>query len=122
LFRGNMIRHSAVAYPDDNPCMPRISFDHEAWLDYVPIRMPDTLTVREQLPPGIAAILINRAHTQRDICQPIRPQEIGLLEAIDGKRTIREMLASEAECGAARSLFERLWWHDQIVFDAAAQR
>ena len=42
-----------------------------------------------------------------------------LLEAIDGKRTIREMLTGEVERDAARSMFERLWWHDQVVFDAA---
>jgi 2-polyprenyl-3-methyl-5-hydroxy-6-metoxy-1,4-benzoquinol methylase len=122
LFRGNMIRHSTVAYRDDNPRIPRISFDDDVWLEYVPIRMPDTLTVREQLPPGIAAILINRTHAQRDICQPVRPHEMRLLEGIDGKRRIGEQLASEAERDVARSLFERLWWHDQVVFDAAALR
>ncbi len=119
LFRGNMMRHSAVAYRDDNPRIPRIAFDDDAWLEYIPIRMPDTLTVREQLPPGIAAVLINRAHTQTDICLPLRPREMPLLEAVDGKRKIGEMLANQAERAAARSLFARLWWHDQVVFDAA---
>jgi SAM-dependent methyltransferase len=122
LFRGNMIRHSVVAYRDDDPRIPRISFDGDAWLAYVPIRMPDTLTLREQLPAGIAAILINRAHAQRDICQPIRPHEIRLLEGIDGKRRVGELLANDAERDAARSLFERLWWHDQVVFDATLQQ
>jgi len=119
LFRGNMMRHSAIAYRDDNTGMPRVSFDDEAWLGYVPIRGPDTVTVRERLPPGVAAMLINRAHSHTDIVLPIHPREARWLEAIDGKRAIREMLASEAERDAARSLFERLWWHDQVVFDAA---
>jgi SAM-dependent methyltransferase len=119
LFRGNMIRHSAIAYRDDNPDIPRISFDDDDWLGYIPIRGPDTVTVRERLPPGVAAILINRAHSHTDILLPIYPRETHLLEAIDGKRAIREMLTSEAERDAARSLFERLWWHDQVVFDAA---
>jgi SAM-dependent methyltransferase len=121
LFRGNMVRHSAIAYRDDNPGIPRISFDGDGWLGYVPIRIPDTVTVREQLPPGIAAILINRAHSHRDILLPIRAQEMRLLEAIDAKRNIGEMLASEAERDDLRSFFERLWWHDQVVFDAAPQ-
>ena len=119
LFRGNMVRHSAIAYRNDDPGIPRISFDGHAWLGYVPIRMPDTLTLREQLPSGIAAILVNRTHSHRDIVLPVRPEEIGLLEALDGKRRIGEMLGNEAERDAARSLFERLWWHDQVVFDAA---
>ena len=120
LFRGNMLRHSAVAYRDDNPRIPRIGFDGGAWLGYIPIRVPDTLTVREQLPPGIAAMLINRAHTHSDIVLPVRPSEMRFLEAIDGKRTIGAMLAHEAERDVARSLFERLWWHDQVVFAATA--
>jgi SAM-dependent methyltransferase len=119
LFRGNMMRHSAIAYRDDNPRVPRISFDDDGWLGYIPIRGPDTVTVRERLPPGVAAVLINRAHSHTDIFLPIYPRETRLLEAIDGKRTIGEMLASAAEHDAARSLFERLWWHDQVVFDAA---
>jgi hypothetical protein len=116
LFRGNMMRHSAIAYRDDNPDVPRISFDDARWLGYVPIRGPDTVTIRERLPPGCAAMLINRAHSHTDICLSIRPGEMRLLEAIDGKRAIGEMLASAAERDAARSLFERLWWHDQVVF------
>jgi SAM-dependent methyltransferase len=121
LFRGNMMRHSAIAYRDDNAAVPRISFDDDGWLGYIPIRGPDTATVRERLPPGIAAILINRAHSHTDIFVHVHPHELRWLEAIDGKRRIREMLASEADRDAARSLFERLWWHDQVVFDAAPQ-
>jgi len=119
LFRGNMMRHSAIAYRDDNARVPRISFDDGGWLAYIPIRGPDTVTVRERLPPGVAAVLINRAHSHTDIFLPVYPRETRLLEAIDGKRTIGEMLASPTEHDAARSLFERLWWHDQVVFDAA---
>jgi SAM-dependent methyltransferase len=121
LFRGNMMRHSAIAYRDDNAAVPRISFDDDGWLGYIPIRGPDTATVRERLPPGIAAILINRAHSHTDIFVHVHPHELRWLEAIDGKRRIREMLASEADRDAARYLFEQLWWHDQVVFDAAPQ-
>jgi SAM-dependent methyltransferase len=121
LFRGNMMRHSAIVYRDDNPLIPQISFDGDPWLGYIPMRAADTVTVRERLPPGVAAILINRGHPHTDIFLAISPRDMRLLEAIDGKRRIREMLASENERDAARSLFERLWWHDQVVFDAALQ-
>ena len=116
LFRGNMMRHAVIAYRDDNPGVPRIGFADDGWLGYIPIRVPDTVTIRERLPAGCAAILINRAHSHTDICLPIRPGEMQLLEAIDGKRTSGEMLASGAERDGSRSLFERLWWHDQVVF------
>ena len=119
LFRGSMMRHAVIAYRDDNPDVPRIRFDDDSWLGYIPIRVSDTVTIRERLPAGCAAILINRAHSHTDICLPIRADEMQLLGAIDGKRTIREMLASKAERDVARSLFERLWWHDQVVFAAA---
>jgi SAM-dependent methyltransferase len=119
LFRGTMTRHSVVAYRDDNPRLPHIDFAGDAWLEYIPIRMPDTITIEEQLPPGIVAMLINRAHTYKDVGLPIRPHEKRLVESIDGKRTIGEMLSEPKERDAARALFERLWWHDQIVFNAA---
>jgi hypothetical protein len=63
--------------------------------------------------------LINRAHSHTDIFLPIYLRETRLLEAVDGKRTIGEILASEGERDVARSLFERLWWHDQVVFETA---
>jgi SAM-dependent methyltransferase len=119
VFRGNITRHSAVAYRVDDREVPRIEFTGDAWLGYVPIRLPDTIAVREQLPAGIAAILINRAHTQPDICLPLSPNELPLFEAIDGRRKIGELLGTDAPMDAARSLFERLWLHDQVVFDTS---
>jgi SAM-dependent methyltransferase len=119
LFRGTMLRHSAVVYRDDHPCIPRIDFVGDQWLGYVPIRMADTIRVKEQLPPGIAAILINRAHSYPDICLPVRPHEMRLLEAIDGEQTIGEMPWQRDDIDAVRSFFSRMWCHDQIVIDAS---
>jgi SAM-dependent methyltransferase len=122
LFRGTLMRHSVVAGRDDNPRRsPEITFAGDAWLGYVPIRTADTLSVQERLPPGSAAVLINRAHTCTDIYLAVNAREKRLFEAIDGKRTIGEMLRLPAERDAARALFERLWWHDQVVFDASRQ-
>ena len=78
--------------------------------------MPDTLSIQERLPPGAAAVLINRAHTDTDIYLPIDAREKLLVDAIDGERTIGE-IAGDTPPGVCRSLFERLWWHDQVVFD-----
>jgi len=128
LFRGTMIRHSVVAYRDDAPgVLKPISFVGDAWLSYVPIRLADTIAVRERLPAGAAAVLINQTHTYRDIYLPIDTTEARLFEAIDGARTIGaiadqtlppEPAASRHD--TARAFFERLWWHDQIVFDTSA--
>ena len=121
LFRGTLMRHSVIAVRDDDPGGWRADFSGSAWLDYVPIRTTDTLSVQERLPPGSAAVLINRAHTCTDIYLPLSAREKRLFEAIDGKRTIGEMLQGQPEQEAARSLFERLWWHDQVVFDASRE-
>jgi len=127
LFRGTMVRHSAVVHRSDNPGGPQpISFAGEAWLGYVPIRMPDTACVQERLPPGTAAVLINRNHTCRDIFMPIDSAEKRWLDAIDGDSSIGEIVErtsptsrEQSQLDTARGFFERLWWHDQVVFDAS---
>ena len=70
----------------------RISFAGDAWLTYVPIRMPDTMCVHERLPPGAAAVLINQSHTYHDIYLPIDATEMRLLDAIDGDRSIGDIV------------------------------
>jgi SAM-dependent methyltransferase len=113
LFRGTMVRHSLIAYRDDDDAAARsVSFAGEAWRDYVPVRSPDTTCVQERLPPGAAAVLINRAHTDRDLFLPISATEKLWFDAIDGAQSIQQI-------GGTREFFERLWWHDQVVFDTS---
>jgi SAM-dependent methyltransferase len=119
LFRGGMMSHSVIVCRDDCPGRSQpISFSGDAWLDYVPVRVPDTLSVQERLPPGAAAVLINRAHTYSDIYLPIDVREKHLVDAIDGERSIGEISGDEHR-DFCRALFERLWWHDQVVFDVS---
>jgi SAM-dependent methyltransferase len=127
LFRGTMVRHSVIVYRNDkagDSCP--ISFTGDEWPRYVPIRMPDTICVQERLPPGAAAVLINQNHTYRDLFMPISATEKSLLDAIDGSRTIGDILEKtlqsapeRSQLNMARSFFERLWWHDQVLFDAS---
>jgi len=121
LFRGTMVMHSLIAYRNGSPQeFSEISFDGDAWLAYVPIRMPDTIAVQERLPAGAAAVLINRTHTYRDIYLPIDSIEKSLFDAIDGKLnigTIAERVLPASQLNIARTFFEHLWWHDQLVFD-----
>jgi SAM-dependent methyltransferase len=127
LFRGTMVRHSVVAYRSDSPTDPRqLNFAGDSCLDYVPIRMSDTICVQDHLPPGAAAVLINQTHTDRDLFLPIDSIEKRLFDAIDGIRTIRDIVEKiplsshrATNVDIARDFFERLWWHDQVVFDAS---
>jgi SAM-dependent methyltransferase len=119
LFRGSMVRHSAVVYRNDRPNPDSINFTGDAWLGYVPIRMPDTICVQEKLPPGAAAVLINRNHTYTDIYLPINAQQKKLFDAIDGKRSIGEIASDTVQRNIARVLLEGLWQYDQVVFDAS---
>jgi hypothetical protein len=125
LFRGTMVRHSMIVYrADGSTCSAPISFTGDAWLRYVPIRMPDTICIQERLPAGAAAVLINRNHTYRDIFLAISSKEKRLFEAIDGNRTIERVItralssSEQLPLEMGRTFFERLWWHDQVVFDA----
>ena len=119
LFRGTMMSHSVIVRRDDRRGRSHaISFSGDAWRDHVPVRVPDTLCVEERLPPGAAAVLINRAHTYTDIYLPIDAKEKALVDAIDGERSIGE-IAGDEQPDFCRALFERLWWHDQVVFDGS---
>ncbi len=127
LFRGTMVSHSFIAYRDD--CADEsqlITFTRDRWRDYIPIALPWTVCVRERLPPGSVAVLINQSHTFTDLILTVDSFEDRLLGAIDGKRTLGEILqiASHERDFERRALsfFERLWQYDQIVFDASCCR
>jgi len=127
LFRGTMVRHSLVVYRNDSCDMRQmVDFSGDAWLGYVPIRMSDTISVQERLPPGAAAVLINRNHTYKDLFMPIDSAEKHLFDAIDGYRCIGDIAektspAWPTDCprDMLRGFFERLWQYDQVVFDAS---
>jgi len=124
LFRGTMVSHSFIAYRDDRSGASQpISFAGGDWRDYIPIPLPWTVRVRERLPPGCVAVLINRSHAFTDLILAIDSFEDRLLRAIDGKRTLAEILRFAARENKderrAVSFFERLWNYDQVVFDAS---
>jgi SAM-dependent methyltransferase len=128
LFRGTMLRHSLIAYRDDGPGagqLPR--FDNDGWLGYTPLRLPETILVQQRLPAGAAAALINQSHSDSDPVLFVDATELQMVAAVDGRRSIAgiiQILAGPASASRtlheqARSLFQRLWWYDQIVFDAS---
>jgi SAM-dependent methyltransferase len=121
LFRGTMVRHSVVAYRKDRLAQnASIDFERDAWLRYTPIRLPDTIVVRDRLPPGATAVLINRNHTYTDLYLPIEDRQERFLEKIDGDRTIAEICGQWCDRNFARDFFRQLWRWDQIVLDTSA--
>ena len=129
LLRGTMAKHELVAYRDDSTIDEEsIRFDDDAVLNYVPLRLPAAITVRERLPAGAAAGLLNPSHRHTDIFLPIVASEECLVDNIDGARSIKDILRIaeddpryELDEPGALEFFEQLWRHDQIVFDASGQ-
>ncbi len=93
LFRGTMVRHNLIAYRTDRAGASQpITFAGAEWRGYVPIALPWTVCVRERLPRGSVAVLINRAHPFTDLVCCIDAFEDRLFTAIDGKRSLADIL------------------------------
>jgi hypothetical protein len=72
LSRGTMTKHNFIAYRVDRPSQTQpITFDGDDWRGYVPLRLPWVLSIRDRVPPGCTAILINRTHNSSDLAFPI---------------------------------------------------
>jgi SAM-dependent methyltransferase len=120
LWRGTMPSHSAIAYADDSPGGSIDFSDEGRWPGYVPVRLPWTQLVQERLPAGAAAVLLNRSHPFHDLILILDAEDQRLFEGIDGRRSIAEIAGgTRAWHDRVRRLFQRLWWYDQVVFDAS---
>ena len=127
--RQRMWSKSAHTPRNDRPDHGSINFTGDAWLGYVPLRMPDTICVQERLPLGAAAVLINQTHAYRDLIMPVDSTEKRLFDAIDGNCSIADIVENvwpssqtKSQLDIARTFFENLWWYDQVVFDASQRR
>lgn len=120
LWRGLISNHDFVAYSGEvNHEQLQVRFDDDRYLNYVPVRRAWTTCIEERLPPGIAGALINQTHVFDDLYIFVDEQQKRLYKAIDGRRTIAEILDQEKDTSGARDFFEKLWWHDQTVFDTS---
>ena len=118
LWRGLMTNHDFMVYRSDAKNEAKVSFNDEQYLHYVPIRRAWTICTQEQLPPGAAGVLLNQTHLFNDLFLPISAQEKELYEAIEGRRSISEIVESvKYSSPIARDFFEKLWSYDQVVFD-----
>lgn len=112
LFRGTMVRHTAVAFRADEPGAGRLDFSDPQARRWRPLPAPTAIAVEERLPAGAVAALINRSHTDTDLVMFVDRRELRMFNRIDGDRPI-------AELGAGAAPFvERLFRHDLVVVDA----
>lgn len=117
LWRGTMSAHSLVAHRSGTPSF---EFDLDRCSEYVPLRLPTTLCLQERLPAGAAAVVLNRSHPYPDLVLMLDPQGKRVFDAIDGQRTVKEITDYTTVPGSdTRRLFQKLWWYDQITFDAS---
>jgi hypothetical protein len=128
LWRGVMNNHSFVVHRSDaDRPQAKVHFeeDDNKYVNYVPIRMPWTHCVEQSLPPGAAGVLFNQTHVFPDLYVIINPVEKQIFDAIDGHRTVAEVVETANEDPTLpdmRDFFEKLWLHDQVVFDTSKAR
>jgi SAM-dependent methyltransferase len=114
LFRGTMTRHTVIVGRADSPLPdPPLGWGDDSWRTHVPLRAANVVLVDENLPPGVAGVLINQSHTDRDLVLFVSENERDVFEAIDGHQSFDEIN------GLSRDFAERLWRHDLIVVDAS---
>jgi SAM-dependent methyltransferase len=122
LWRGLISNHDFLVQRSDARNDRTISFDNEQYLSYVPIRRSWTVCMddKDQIPPGSAGVLLNQTHLFPDLFVVVKEREKQIFEAIDGRRSISEIVETvEGASPLARDFFRKLWWNDQIVFDTA---
>jgi hypothetical protein len=124
LWRGTLATHSVVVSRKHavRGSWPPAFADGASWLRYVPIRLPETLCIQERLPAGAAGVLLSRFHSSPDLILPVDAREKQMLDEVDGRRSIAataEAAGGDESSARTRHLFERLFWYDQVVFDAS---
>jgi SAM-dependent methyltransferase len=122
LFRGDMLHHNLVAHLPEQAQEQALSFNGVDWQSYIPLRLPDILISKNQM-PWKAAILTNPANGDPELALPVDEMEMQIFNAIDSRRTIAgiiQLVATEqgkkpdAIHSRAQLLFERLWWYDLV--------
>lgn len=119
LFRGTMVRHSAVLHRKDEPAASAVDLQTGDWRRWIPVRRPDTIEVRENIPATATAVLINRNHQYTDLYLPVDEEQASWVADIDGAHTAEEIVGNGIDPTAARTFFRRLWGYDQVVFDTS---
>jgi SAM-dependent methyltransferase len=122
LFRGDMLHHNLVAHLPEQEQEQRLSFNGAGWLEYIPLRLPDILISKSDL-PWKAAGLTNPANVDPELALSVDELELLLFNTIDSRRSIADIIQLvAAERGKnpdtiysrAQLFFEQLWWYDLV--------
>ncbi|MFO1108057.1 MAG: methyltransferase domain-containing protein [Bradyrhizobium sp.] len=123
LLRGVIAQHSLIAYRNDRAALAQpVEFAGEQWRDNVPVRVPWTNVVRDRVPAGSVAVLLNPVHRHADLVLPIDRMENELLARIDGKSSFGEIAQGYTGKEVERRVvpfFRKLWQYDQILVDVS---
>ena len=111
LYRGTITRHTAILFDAGDTTSGTLDFGASGVEHWRPMPAPSAIAVEERLPPGAAAVLINRAHTESDIVLFADQRQSAIFGSVDGRRTLEELGPD------AVAFSERLWRHDLVVFD-----
>ena len=122
LWRGLITNHDFIVYPRGRKRPFAVDFRGDRLPAYIPIRRPWTTCIEERLPPEAAGALLNQAHLFNDLFILIDEREKRIYDAIDGRRSVAEILAGDKLTGSVRDFFEKLWWHDQVVFETTGAK
>ena len=88
LYRGTITRHTAILFDAADATSAQLDFGAGAVEHWTPLRVPSAIAVEERLPPGAAAALLNRAHTESDVVLFADEREAAIFGSIDGRRTL----------------------------------
>jgi len=67
-------------------------------------------------------VLLSKYHTSPDLVLVVDALEKRMFDAVDGRWSIAEIVeraGGREHLSLARALFEKLFWYDQVVFDAS---
>jgi hypothetical protein len=85
-----MVRHSATVYRRDRPKLHAVGFEGDAWLGYVPLRLPDAIL--GWLPTRHGALLVSLpVHPNNQLFDP-QPR-LFVLQSPVSMRSTRKLLA-----------------------------
>lgn len=99
LFRGSIAQHNFVAYRNDRAKAAQpVRFSGEEWRHYIPVRLPWTKIVRERIPAGSVAVLLNPVHKHHDLFLPIGAADHVLFDrSTDSERSVKSSESTRTE-------------------------
>jgi SAM-dependent methyltransferase len=117
LLRGTMITHRFLASRDDSE-PAQAEFQHTAKFNSVtPIPFPGARMNNLVVPKGYAAQLWHPNHGYADLILNIAAPELEMYNAMNGKRTIADIVHKVGTDEAkVKQFYLKLWDYDQVMF------